>query len=686
MCEIPHAVLSEHFQEWMQGRRLCSAVFLTYQFDPGFFEQEVLPVFVDIPLSHAASIRLIQLEDELRELAGHVAVYYDANGLVTGDAGSAKLDIRRIPVQHRNGKLIFHPKNVFVLVEDEVQDEDGRNPRTLIIASLSANLTRSGWWENVECCHVEEIAEGDKSRLKDDVISFLESLRRKVHAEVEHLALCEILSFLRSVEQRQQKSAGGQLHTHFYSGRESLADFLDQVAGSEIRGAYLEVISPYFDDAEECTPLTTLIDRFSPREVRVFLPRSAAGEALVRQELFESVRALPGVQWGRFPKDQKLIRAGKSDEAGERFVHAKVYRFFTQSPKREVCFVGSANLTSPAHRIGGNVESGFLVDMVPPRRPEFWLTPDQRKPSEFILRTEDEVSAASGGTRLNLRYHWDQSRTEAYWNGPDTSPSLRLAARGTDLGVIEALPSRVWIETTKELSQCVCEMLAETSLFEVHGESESPGLLLVQEEGMSHKPSLLFRLSAADILRYWSLLTPEQRAAFLEARAPELALTGQGADLVTRAKVALDDDTVFDRFAGFFHAFGCLERTVRAALDDDHDKEANYKAANYRLFGKKYDSLGNLLDRVSSEHDKLDKVDRYVIGMCARQLCQQIARKYPEYWKAHSDDAKVLETHLDGLTQIREQLIEQNGDGFSDFLQWFDHWFLRRAEPMEVET
>jgi hypothetical protein len=676
MSEIPHAVLSEHFQERLEGRRLRSAVFLTYQFDPGFFEQEVLPVFMDIPLSHAASIRLVQLEDALRDLSGSVAVYYDSNGLVTGDAGSAKLDIRRIPVQHRTG--IFHPKNVFLLVEDEDPDENGFHAQALFIASLSANLTRSGWWENVECCHVEEITEGDRSRLKEDVASFLDALRRKASAESDHATLRDILTFLRSVEQRQQKSSAGLLHTHFYAGRESLADFLDQTVGASLRGAYLEVVSPYFDDATECAPLATLVERFGPKEVRVFLPRSPAGEALVRQELYESVRAMPDVQWGRLPKE--MLRLGRSEDASERSVHAKVYRFFTQNPKREICFVGSANLTSPAHHTGGNVETGFLVEMEPPRRPEFWMTPNQRRPAEFLVREEDDATAASGGTRLNLRYHWDQSRAEAYWDAPDTSPALRLAARGVDLGTIGPLPSRAWTEATPELSRRVGEILEETSLFEVYGEGDKPGLLLVQEEGMSHKPSLLFRLSAADILRYWSLLTPEQRAAFLEARAPELALTGQGADLVTRAKAVLDHDTVFDRFAGFFHAFGCLERAVRSALDESQEKEANY-----RLFGKKYDSLGSLLDRVSSEQSNLDAVDRYVISLCARQLCLEIARTHPDYWGAHSADVKSLEARFAELTEIRKQLAETHGAGFSEFMDWFDRWFLRRAEPVEVE-
>ena len=37
MADVPHEVLSEHFQERMEGCRLVAAVFLTYQFDPGFF-------------------------------------------------------------------------------------------------------------------------------------------------------------------------------------------------------------------------------------------------------------------------------------------------------------------------------------------------------------------------------------------------------------------------------------------------------------------------------------------------------------------------------------------------------------------------------------------------------------------------------------------------------------------------
>ena len=154
---------------------------------------------------------------------------------------------------------------------------------------------------------------------------------------------------------------------------------------------------------------------------------------------------------------------------------------------------------------------------------------------------------------------------------------------------------------------------------------------------MSHKPSLLMQLSVADILRYWSLLSPEQRAAFLDARAPEMALLGPGADLVTRARATLERETLFDKFAGVFHAFGCLERAVRQALDKRNDRDATY-----RLFGKKYDSLGSLIDKVQSDSDG-DDVERYVVLLCARQLCREVGRAFPDYWRERRDDVRQLE-------------------------------------------
>ncbi len=447
MAEIPRAVLSEQYEERLNGRRLLAAVFVTFRFDPEFFEQQVLPVFVDVPTSHSEAIRRVQLEETLKDVPHRIAVYYDQNGLAS-DAKSSRLDIARIPVSHKTG--IFHPKNVFALVESKDADGDGHRARALIVGCMSANLTRAGWWENVEVCHIEEIAEGDATRLKKDLFGFLDGLERRIGKKASdgHESLKAVKSFLGSTDQRLVRSAGGWLHTHFFDGTTSVREFLRTAAGTALNGLYLEVISPYFDAGPESKPLKELIEEFSPKEVRVFLPRKDTGEALCSGELFDWVRERPQVSWGRLPKD--LIQGGKAENARSRMVHAKVYRFFLANPKREYLFVGSVNLTGPAHRRGGNLETGFLVELESPRRPDWWLEVERTKPMIYEPHAEDEGAVSTAGSRLSLRYRWDVKEVDAYWDDDESAPHLRVLWNREPLFAVDPLPARQWVALGSE--------------------------------------------------------------------------------------------------------------------------------------------------------------------------------------------------------------------------------------------
>jgi hypothetical protein len=676
----PHAVLSEQLEERLHGRRLVAAVFLTFRFDPEFFEQEVLPVFLDVPLSHASVIKLVQLEDALRSVPVGVAVYYDQNGLVP-EAGPSRLDVKRIAVRHRTG--IFHPKNLFALVEDAEPNEDGHRARTLIVSCLSANLTRAGWWENVEVCHTEEIAEEDFTRLAEDLIGFLEGLERRVgdKASDGHAQLRAILSFLRGTYQREHRSMEGILHPHFFDGRTSVPEFLRSVTGNRLDGIYLEIISPYFDEGPTSVPLDDLMNEFKPREVRLFLPRANTGEALCSREVYEWVRNLPNASWARMP--QELLRGGKSEHAQQRMVHAKVYRFFAHQPKCEILFVGSVNLTTPAHRHGGNLETGFLVELTPPRRPDWWLIADTSRPREYEPRLEDEGNTTTGGSKLSVRFWWNTTAAEVFWDDSSASPRLNVMSQGVEVFSVDGLPSKTWQSLPTLAGVELQRVLHSTSILTVVGEGDQPGLLLVQEEGMSHRPSLLFDLSPSEILRYWSLLTAAQRAAFLEARAPEVALLSEGAALVSRYAPLVQEQTFFDRCAGIFLAFGSLERSVLSALREGREREATY-----RLFGQKYDSLGSLLNRVlkDSTEGKGDLIDHYVILLCAQQLVQQVRRQNIEFWRGHALDGKRLQEQLGVMQTLRDHLISRDPVEMPAFLDWFDRWFLHRATPVVMEV
>ena len=161
-------------------------------------------------------------------------------------------------------------------------------------------------------------------------------------------------------------------------------------------------------------------------------------------------------------------------------------------------------------------------------------------------------------------------------------------------------------------------------------------------------------------------------------------LGDQGTDVVIPTSLVPEHDTLFDRFAGFFHGFSSLEASLRESLGTKPPREME---ATYPLFGKKYDSLGNLLDRVLGCSDIGDDVNRYVIVLCAQQLCQEIRRDYPEFWQNHRADARVLDERLaTGVARIRQRLIEHNPEETSAFLDWFDRWFLKRAKPLEIDA
>ena len=55
----PEAVLSLRLVEALRGRRLRSAVFTTFNFDPGFFELHVLPLLFPQSFSQVDKVRWV---------------------------------------------------------------------------------------------------------------------------------------------------------------------------------------------------------------------------------------------------------------------------------------------------------------------------------------------------------------------------------------------------------------------------------------------------------------------------------------------------------------------------------------------------------------------------------------------------------------------------------------------------
>lgn len=669
------SVLSERLTETIAGRRVRAAVFTTFTFDPGFFELHVLPCLFDRPFSQVEKIKRVQLDDALRSV--DVAVYYDRTAL-SQDATPAQLDFRRLDVRRSTG--VFHPKVVLVLVEDPSPEENQNTDRTttsLIVGTLSANLTRAGWWENVETGHFEEIQDrtDDPSRcpFRKDLLALMRQVRRAAVENEEHRALDLVHDFVTERMNREEMyhhSSRGGYYTRLFVGQTDLPSWLEELNLSR-HDWNLEIVSPFFDGGDPGA-LKNLIDMLDPRETRVFLPRDVDGKALVTESSYNQIAGLAA--WSDAPDSLTRPGARKATEkAAPRYVHAKVYRLW-QRGGPELVLTGSVNLTQPAHSHGkaGNLEAAFLVDIADHSHGQrWWLDPLEKAPMEFAEEqpTED-AECRPVPVDISLRYDWS-TRTFAYRIDDDSTEAFAIAEPGGRLlgSILNPRPGE-WVACDAGLADQVRQLLESTSFLEVQHE-KGCWRILVREEGMNHRPSLLLTLTPEEILMYWSLLSPAQQEQFiLEKLVADAQLEGITVDRGNRYAV---QDTIFDRFAGIYHAFGRLRGHVVDSIEDDHLREADA-----RLFGAKYDSLPVLLEKVQGRRDQ-DPVVRYVTFLCAQQLRDEISSEYPDFWRRRLRDASRLDELLKEILVVRAQLDLSQDPEADEFLAWFESMFLRRV-------
>jgi hypothetical protein len=663
----PTSVLSDALGGHVRKQRVVAGVFTTFAFDPKFFEEEVVPILFDQTLPTGSDARLVMLEDALRNT--RLAVYYDRQALL--HHGSAKLDIRRIPVTRATG--CFHPKLVLLLLEAEDQT------RSLLVATLSANLTRSGWWENVEAAHVEVVEQDSACSFRADLFAALRLIRESSSSVSRHAELDELHAFVRYKlrdEDRRTRRMGPRL----FVGQRPLPEFLREALPLSPAGYNLEIISPYFDGGG-APALRGLVETLEPKQARVFLPRKEDGTARCQKAFFDAASGLANLSWGTLPSG---LLGRKSEDGAEvpRFVHAKVYRLWSHGEGRQFILVGSANLTQAAHSHSGagNLEASFLIEEKAEERLQWWLElPEAPPPRRFLddaMEDEpDEESRQELVLPLALEFSWVSGVARAFWEASTPPDDIELALNGVFLHRLTTLPALTWTELPSDVASRLREHLLSTSFIHASQEGKTC-ILLVQEEGMEKKPPLLNSLSVEDILRYWSFFTDEQKAAFLEEklRAAKAARHGTGSGGKLDATPSL-----FDRFPGIFHAFHQFELRVTDALNHEREHEAVC-----RLFGARHDSLGTLVMRLRDDTTG-DPLHRYVTFLTARQMMDTLKSKFPGFFANHRERHLEVEALLAPLSELGASLdLGGTPSENAEFLEWFRRAFLHRAGDREV--
>ena len=640
---IPHAPLSDTLKGLIDGRRVRAALFTTFQFEPAFFEEEIVPLLFERSFSNVPTVKLIQLEDALPTLEG-VAVLYDHGGLRT-TGPSARLDVRRAPVMRTTG--FFHPKLSIILLEE-----------SLIVGVASANLTRAGWWENVEAAYLSELPLDQPHPLLDDLVELLPQLAAMDVSEGSG----DVIQLLHSACETAPRAAPDALPRLFW-GQLTLPAFLAK--HRPLGPTRLEVLSPYVDGGARPTALSALTEALGPKQTRVLLPRDIDGTAMCERAWYEAVEAMEGVEFGKLPAP--LLSRGPGVDTAPRFVHAKVYRMFKATEPGSVVLLGSPNLTAPGHSTlaSGNLELGVLL-ADDSAHEGFWLQAEEPgSVASFMVGLEDTEEESQRPAPLLLCHFWRDGRTEYRWDG---APDAELVLSSGDNAVCAFVPyvDGAWDELDAEDSAAIAGHLRRSSFLQVAEGGEPRGTILVAEEEMAHKPSILLNLSPEEILQYWALLSTAQREAFLARRVVD----HEGSEHTLSAIEAQEAPrSLFDRFAGLFHAFGRLEAHLEDALNARRDAEAVY-----RLFGQKYDSLPVLLQELSKR--EADPVHHYVALLTARDLVDRLSRRHPAFFDANAVPLGDLETQLDKTDALRRQIDLGPSVDPDTFFDWYRAMFV----------
>jgi len=348
-------VLAEKLKEEIGGQQVLAAVFHSFNFDPEFFENYILPLFLpDIPFGEDKIQNTILWKKFQSELPP-LNIYCDFHAK-SQKGINLNYTVRSIDLPKSNGrKPCYHPKHSFILLKDW----------TLLTFSGSNNLTESGWCNNLEGVNFFRLKNKVKfpREFKDQWKLFNRDIRNRFFNEKPMESKSEseadelIDSFFRSTGYTEG-GVGEYFDTRIKPDSQlqnfnGLVNHIRENVNYNEPFSKVEVISPYFSPGTNL--FSELKDITGCDEISISLPFEGPDLVALDETLFKKTSEL-GYKW-------KAIKELSKDKT-HRFNHSKIYRLY--GTKKVVTIVGSVNFTEAAWKgvkQGGNYESAVWYEL-----------------------------------------------------------------------------------------------------------------------------------------------------------------------------------------------------------------------------------------------------------------------------------------------------------------------------------
>lgn len=672
--------ISEGFSEQIStGKRVVAGLFTTYNFEPAFFEIEVIPLMLKYGRAYSRDERIkrVQVREALSEEGLPIEVFYDLDMFHTQPVSPA---MEYLHHGIRGDSYAFHAKLVMLLLEDH----DGN--LILKVGAGSANISQAGWWENIECQHWVEVRSGFiSSRFKRQLIADLQWLSSRRGGVVQAVsALEEIMDFLNKCKATKEIDAFTYfgLKTHASNTRtKSFFRFLKESYGEKCSqyGKWgLEVISPYFADSSDFDGHQFFLDDLEVSSIRIFLPFNEDDEALCSSEYFEKLSNEPRIQWSKWSPDVAKVLG--SNGSPLRRTHAKIYHFY--NGKQSWAFVGSVNFTLRA--IGWNQEAGFFIKLPTGTR---LLEPINTPPNKWasLVEIAPGDGLANHGESLPLLmigYDWKEQKITLVLKGEESiiisilTPERKVVLQGIIVSATASVPKCDPTRIEGLLAKSGFLLVQGTRL---DGSSFPDHFVLVQQTNWTHKPLDLPHLTPEEIMQIYGGLNPLRRNQVIEyLLEQDFIKKGMASEESASSGEQSNIKGFFAEYAELFHAF----RNLRTSLLEDW-RAGRLNQVDYYLSGRGIDSLPTLIESLEDENSKLEDTTAYLVLLCMVQIYRQ-----PEYASRPQVQGR-LDKCMEKVRAIetcgRLQLINDDPERSRRFFEWFKEQFFIEHGSLKTE-
>jgi len=595
------AVLSQAMIDLIGEREVEAAVFTTFTFDPEFFELEIIPLLLDrgLPYSTDDVIKRLTVRENLRSADLKLDVYFDQPQFIDSGYPSPQMEYGYFGVTQRNG--VFHPKTVLILLRDIKTQA-----QTLLHCAGSNNLTRAGWWDNIECTHwVKYGPDNLSSEVRESLLEELSAVAKYTDPDSISASLL-VRQFIESCSATVPVDASCLYFP--YSEPASNGRFVRFLSDAFLsdeqdRPWQLEIISPFFADNANNTEHAHFLEA-GVGSIKVLLPLNEQQEARCSSEYFQWISTQEHIEWAQWADEE----AGSLGVSAKPFraLHAKVYHFYNDEVSW--VFVGSVNFTHKA--MNDNAEAGYLVkvDTLPPLLKSL---NDLDSVKQFEEPTENSPGSVIGAhenlaPRPDVRLVFDW-KTKAL-----RGRLLQPAKASIDLSSFDEKPllstfTLTSTDITISINDAELSKYFERNSFvivqgdwsQVDSETPSPFskfMIPIAQVNWTHKPLNLPKLSPSQIIAIYAGISDEERMLIIQsAKVQQLLLS----DLALYDNDPLDGKAFrdfFSEYAEIFNGFRKLRQTIRSLSDQGRETELDYY-----LSGTGVDSLTTLVDELDQK-------------------------------------------------------------------------------------